>query len=109
MATALAQAPRAPGHYGPGPHGQHGRQQLCDIFVAFSTANSQAAVLIDLTMLPNVQMDKLFEATIQATEEAIINALIAAETMTGRDAHQVLALPHQRLRDVLMKYNRLIR
>ena len=52
-------------------------------------------------------MDALFEATVQATEEAIINALVAARTVTGRDDHTVLGLPHDRLRAVLKKYNRL--
>jgi len=59
-------------------------------------------------MLPNDQMNPLFEATIQATEEAIINALVAAETMTGIDNHRVTAIPHDRLRQVLRKYNRLL-
>ncbi|MGH6803819.1 MAG: P1 family peptidase [Methyloceanibacter sp.] len=57
-------------------------------------------------MLPNDRMNPLFEATVQATEEAIINALAAAETMTGRDGHKVIALPHDRLREVMKKYNR---
>ena len=81
-----------------------------DIFLAFSTANPDAAKskgTVALTMLPNEQLNGLFEATVQATEEAIINALIAAETMTGRDGHKVIALPHDRLRDVMKKYNRL--
>ena len=58
-------------------------------------------------MLPNDRMGPVFEATVQATEEAIINAMIAAETMTGADNHTVIALPHDRLREVLKKYNRL--
>jgi L-aminopeptidase/D-esterase-like protein len=81
-----------------------------DLFLAFSTANPDAAKgggPVALTMLPNDRMNPLFEATVQATEEAIINALVAAETMTGRDGHKVLALPHDRLRAVLKKYNRL--
>ena len=81
-----------------------------DIFVAFSTANLEAAKptgTIQLTMLPNDRMNPLFEATVQATEEAIVNALIAAETMTGVDGHKVLALPHDRLKQVMKKYNRL--
>jgi L-aminopeptidase/D-esterase-like protein len=57
-------------------------------------------------MLPNERMNPLFEATVQATEEAIINALVAAETMTGIDNHKVIAIPHDRLRQVLKKYNR---
>jgi D-aminopeptidase len=59
-----------------------------------------------LMMLPNDRMNALFEATVQATEEAIINALVAAETMTGIDDHKVIALPHDRLKQVLKKYNR---
>jgi D-aminopeptidase len=81
-----------------------------DIFVAFSTANPEAAKTtgtIQLTMLPNDRMNPVFEATVQATEEAIVNALIAAETMTGADNHKVIALPHDRLREVMKKYNRL--
>jgi len=60
-----------------------------------------------LTMLPNGQLDPLFLATVQATEEAIINAMVAAETMTGINNRTVIALPHGRLREVLKKYNRL--
>jgi L-aminopeptidase/D-esterase-like protein len=81
-----------------------------DIFIAFSTANPAAAAgqgTPSLTMLPNERMNPLFDATVQATEEAIINALVAAETMTGRDNHKVIALPHDRLREVLKQYHRL--
>jgi len=81
-----------------------------DIFIAFSTANSGAAKtegLVQLTMLPNDQMNTLFSATVEATEEAIINAMVAAETMTGIENHKVTALPHDKLRAVLKKYNRL--
>jgi L-aminopeptidase/D-esterase-like protein len=59
-------------------------------------------------MLPNERMDPLFAATVQATEEAIINALVAARTTVGRDDHTVIGLPHDRLREVLRKYNRLV-
>jgi D-aminopeptidase len=52
-------------------------------------------------------MDALFEATVEATEEAVINALVAAETMTGINDHRVEALPHDKLREVLKEYNRL--
>jgi D-aminopeptidase len=82
-----------------------------DIFVAFSTANPEAAKptgILQLTMLPNDRMNPLFEATVQATEEAIVNALVAAETMTGIDNHKVIALPHDRLKQVMRKYNRLV-
>jgi L-aminopeptidase/D-esterase-like protein len=83
-----------------------------DIFLAFSTANPGAAKPTGLTrisFLPNERMGGLFEATVQATEEAIINALVAARTMVGRDDHKVIALPHDKLRDVLKKYNRLVK
>ncbi|HSA91905.1 MAG TPA: P1 family peptidase [Terriglobales bacterium] len=82
-----------------------------DIFIAFSTANPSAAETKGtrtLTMLPNDSMGPLFTATVEATEEAIVNALVAAETMTGADGHTVIALPHDRLRQVLKKYNRLV-
>ncbi len=81
-----------------------------DIFIAFSTANSGAAAadrVVDLKMLPNDKIDPVFGATVQATEEAIINAMIAAETMTGIENHRVRALPHDQLRAILKKYNRL--
>jgi L-aminopeptidase/D-esterase-like protein len=82
-----------------------------DIFIAFSTANTGASASdkgpVQLTMLPNEKMNPLFDATVQATEEAIINAMVAAETMIGRDDHKVLALPHDKLKEVLKKYNRL--
>jgi L-aminopeptidase/D-esterase-like protein len=52
-------------------------------------------------------MNPIFEGAVQATEEAIINAMLAAETMTGRSGHRVAALSHDRLREVLKKYNRL--
>jgi len=52
-------------------------------------------------------MNALFEATVQATEEAILNALVAARTMIGRDSHKAIALPHERLKEVLKKYQRL--
>jgi D-aminopeptidase len=82
-----------------------------DIFIAFSTANAGAGLqqkkVVTVQMLPNERMDALFEATVQATEEAVVNALVAAKTMTGADGHTVQALPHDRLREVLKKYNRL--
>jgi len=80
-----------------------------DIFIAFSTANAAAAEdrTVPLMMLPNGRMNSLFEGTVQATEEAVVNALVAAETMTGVDDRRVIALPHDRLREVLSKYNRL--
>ena len=83
-----------------------------DIFIAFSTANPGAGLEgkspVDVRMLPNDRMDALFEATVQATEEAVVNAMVAARTMTGPEGHTVEALPHDRLREVLKKYNRLV-
>jgi L-aminopeptidase/D-esterase-like protein len=81
-----------------------------DVFIAFSTTNSGAAkpdALAQITMLPNDQLNPVFSATVEATEEAIINAMVAAETMTGIENHKVIALPHDKLREVLKKYNRL--
>ena len=82
-----------------------------DIFVAFSTANREAAseraAAADARILANGRLNPLFAATVEATEEAIINALVAAETMTGANDVTVHALPHDRLRDVLRRYNRL--
>jgi len=82
-----------------------------DIFIAFSTANPGAAApagLVQVAVLPNERMNPLFEATVQATEEAIVNALVAAETTTGVDNRTVVALPHDRLQQALKKYNRLV-
>lgn len=81
-----------------------------DIFIAFSTANPgafQGAGLATLQMVSNEEISPIFDATVQATEEAIINALVAAETMTGADNRRVERLPRDRLREVLRKYNRL--
>lgn len=81
-----------------------------DIFIAFSTANSGAfssTKPVDVKMVPNDSLDPVFAATVEATEEAIINAMIAAESMTGIDNHKVTALPHDQLKAVLGKYNRL--
>lgn len=80
-----------------------------DIFIAFFTGNPGAwseQPTASLDMLPNAAMNALFEATVAATEEAILNAMVAAETMTGRDSLTAHALPHDRLQDALRKYNR---
>jgi L-aminopeptidase/D-esterase-like protein len=81
-----------------------------DIFIAFSTANAGAfhrsrSTRVD--MLPNDLLTPLFHAAVQATEESIINALVAAETLKGRDDNLVHALPHKQLQEVLRKYGRL--
>jgi D-aminopeptidase len=81
-----------------------------DLFLAFSTANRGAAGregVKSIAMLPNDEIDPLFDATVEATEEAIINALVAAQTMTGINGNTIYALPHDQLRAVLQKYGRL--
>jgi L-aminopeptidase/D-esterase-like protein len=84
-----------------------------DIFLAFSSANPGAArpknFTATLQALPNDQMDPLIWAVVYAVEEAILNALVAAETMTGRAGLRVPAIPHDRLRQVLRQYDRLVR
>jgi len=90
--------------------GGTGNNSSGDIFIAFSTANAGTAGSekpIDVTMVPNARISPIFQATVQATEEAIGNALVAAETLTGVDGHRVIALPHDRLREALKKHNRL--
>jgi len=77
-----------------------------DLFIALSTANPSAAAatgVSQLAMLPNDRMNPLLEAVIQATEEAILNAMFAAETMVGRDERKVDALPVDRVRAILKK------
>jgi L-aminopeptidase/D-esterase-like protein len=96
---------------GVGNMGGRGENSSGDIFIAFSTANvteaSKDAGVSTLTALPNERINPLFAATTQATEEAIVNSMIAAETMKGRDGNTIFALPHDRLREILKKYNRL--
>jgi D-aminopeptidase len=95
---------------GLGRNGSYSGDGSGDIFLAFSTANPGAVSskgVHQLTMLPNDSLDPIFLATVQATEEAVVNAMVAAETMKGIDNHEVIALPHDRLREVLKKYNRL--
>lgn len=91
--------------------GGRGENPSGDIFLAFSTANateaSKDAGLSKIEMLPNERINRLFSATVQATEEAIVNALVSAETMKGYNGNTVYALPHDRLREALKKYNRL--
>jgi D-aminopeptidase len=95
---------------GLGRNGSYSGDGSGDIFIAFSTANPGAGKpggLHQLTMLANDEMDDIFRATVQATEEAVVNAMIAADTMSGVDGHTVQALPQDKLREVLKKYNRL--
>jgi L-aminopeptidase/D-esterase-like protein len=83
-----------------------------DIFIAFSTDNEGAWDRRNSTtaeMLPNDRMSGLFAATIEATEEAIVNAMVAAQTMEGINGNKVYAIPHERLRQILERYGRLNR
>jgi D-aminopeptidase len=81
-----------------------------DLFLAFSTAklgSPDSSGVTSIRMLDDERIDPVYEATVQATEEAIINALLASKTMTGADFLRVPELPHDRLREVLRKYRRL--
>jgi D-aminopeptidase len=81
-----------------------------DLFLAFSTGktgSADSAGVSSISMLDDDRIDPVYEATVQATEEAIINAMLAAKTMTGADYLRVPALPHDRLQMVLQKYGRL--
>ena len=96
---------------GLGRNGSYSGDGSGDIFVAFSTANSGMASpkgIHDVRMLPNDSLDPIFLATVRATEEAVVNAMVAADTMTGIDGHTAIGLPHDKLREVLKKYNRLL-
>ncbi|MBA4197367.1 MAG: aminopeptidase [Chitinophaga sp.] len=95
---------------GIGNVGGYGMNGSGDIFIAFSTANTNAFQRNDFAkveLLPNDLINPLFEATVQATEEAIINAMVAAETMEGVNGNKSYALPHKSVIDLLKKYNRI--
>jgi D-aminopeptidase len=85
-----------------------------DLFIAFATGNSLPApsgdddepIGFDVRATGDRVIDLLFDATIEATEEAIVNALVAAPTMTGRDGNTAYALPHDRLVEVMRRYGR---
>src|SRR5437588_3034049 len=81
-----------------------------DLFIAFSTANPNAAnsdqVTHNVQTIPNDLMDPLFAGVVQATEEAVVNALVDNRSMIGRDNHRVEALPHDRLREILKRFHR---
>lgn len=90
--------------------GGRGSNGSGDIFLAFSTANENAFnrdEKVAVETLPNDTITPLFEGTVQAVEEAIINAMIAAETMEGVNNNKAYALPHDLLLQVLKKYNRI--
>ena len=95
---------------GVGKVGGRGENGSGDIFIAFSTANSTAFHRENFTkinQLPNDLINPLFEATVQAVEEAIINAMIAAETTEGINGNKAYAIPHSLVIDILKKYNRI--
>ena len=95
--------------------GSAGNHSSGDIFLAFSTANADRlvsykaelpAAAFDVTMLPDGAITDLFWGVVESTEEAILNALVAAETMTGRDGITARALPHDELVQVMTRYGR---
>ncbi|MCW3111714.1 MAG: family peptidase [Segetibacter sp.] len=95
---------------GVGNVGGRGENGSGDIFLAFSTANPSAFQrenFASVNELPNDQINPLFEATVQAVEESIINAMVAAETMEGINGNKAYALPHKRVVEILRKYNRI--
>src|SRR6266705_189164 len=79
-----------------------------DLFIAFSTANPNVAspdqITHDVQTIPTDLMDPLFAGVVQATEEAVVNALVDNHSMTGRDNHRVDALPHDRLREIMKHF-----
>jgi len=79
-----------------------------DLFIAFSTANPNVVnpdqITHDVQTIPNDLMDPLFAGVVQATEEAVVNALVDNHSMTGRDNHRVEALPHDRLREMMKRF-----
>jgi D-aminopeptidase len=101
---------------GLGRMGSYASHSSGDLFLAFATGNrnvsqrvgeSDPRLTAGVSMVVDAQIDPLFEATVEATEEAVVNALLAAETMTGRDGVTAPALPHDRLREVMKRYGRL--
>ncbi|MBG8552639.1 DmpA family aminopeptidase [Hymenobacter guriensis] len=87
-----------------------GRNSSGDLFLAFSTqspAGNDKGTLETWRSVPKERLDALYQATAQATEEAIINALVAAETMEGINGNTIYGLPANRLQEVMRKYNRL--
>ena len=96
--------------FGVGKVGGRGENGSGDIFIAFSAANTNAfnrEANTKVEQIANDQINPLFEATVQAVEEAIINAMVAAETMEGINGNKAYGLPHKSVIEVLKKYNRL--
>lgn len=95
---------------GIGNVGGRGSNGSGDIFIAFSTANENAfnrKEIVQIESLPNDQMNWIFQSTVQAVEEAIINAMVAAEDMEGINGNKAYAIPHDLLLKTLKKYNRI--
>jgi D-aminopeptidase len=95
---------------GVGKVGGRGENGSGDIFIAFSTANPGAfnrQSVVNVKQFPNDQMNPLFEATVQSVEEAIINAMVAADTMEGINGNKSYALPHNKVIELLKKYGRI--
>ncbi len=95
---------------GVGKVGGRGENGSGDIFLAFSTANPTAfsrEATTKVDQLSNDMIDPLFNATVQAVEESIINAMVAADTMEGINGNKAYRLPHKLVIDVLKKYNRI--
>jgi L-aminopeptidase/D-esterase-like protein len=94
---------------GIGVMGGRGNNSSGDIFIAFSTANPEVSKeegLARLEMLPNEKINPIFAAAVAATEEAIVNSMVAAETMEGINGNKVYAIPHDRLKAAMARYNR---
>jgi L-aminopeptidase/D-esterase-like protein len=94
---------------GVGSLGGLGENSSGDIFIAFSTANKtafQRDELAEIEVFPNDQLNAVYYATVSAVEEAVVNAMLAAETMEGINGNKAYGLPHQAVMDVLKKYNR---
>lgn len=94
---------------GIGQCGGIGRATSGDLFLAFSTAPIKRSGGVDHWVgLPDLRLDPIYEAVVQATEEAILNALVAAKTMTGRDGNTVYAMPHDEVQRLLKTAGRLV-
>lgn len=102
----LKRLAKRPGH-AMGRLGDISRESSGDIFLAFSTANphlnSMQMEKISVETYPNPLLNPLFEGVVQATEEAVLNAMVGARTMTGRDGHRVYGLPHDEVRAIVSR------
>lgn len=92
--------------------GAVGRNSSGDLLLAFSNMRGNlvdrfvSSAVRSMSQLDDTRMDPLFVATIESTEEAVLNALVAAETMTGRDGHVAEAIPHDQLLSTMRRYGR---